>query len=372
MRYDLSKLPYQSLSGPVSAATAALVRLDERVAGSPIGQGWIARSHFADAAASMWIDGELVHLEDLVLHDAGADIRAPTHELSIARDILRTRRRIASHPSDWALSPTGLQRLRGDHVDPDLPLSTPSPSSASDHACPGDEETEPFNAADSWAQELAAMDAVIARSGAILSDTAAPARVEIVQKDPLVYEPEWNEEERLGEWHSTLAESAAMPGILRAAVALDAWNSLSVLQHGRWLGRLFAASLLREAGLAGGHLPIISTGLKSISRERRTSRDRNMRLLAFIDAITLAAEHGLREHDRLSLARQQMQYRVKGRRQNSKLPQLIELVLAKPLVSSGMIASELGVSAQGALMLASSLDLREVTGRGRFRAWGLL
>lgn len=28
----------------------------------------------ADACASLWIGGELVHLEDLVLHDAGHDI----------------------------------------------------------------------------------------------------------------------------------------------------------------------------------------------------------------------------------------------------------------------------------------------------------
>ncbi|MBB2821674.1 UNVERIFIED_ORG: hypothetical protein GGD59_004952 [Rhizobium esperanzae] len=49
--------------------------------------------HFGDACASLWVDGELVHLEDLVLHDAGADIRAPTHELTIARDVLRSRRR---------------------------------------------------------------------------------------------------------------------------------------------------------------------------------------------------------------------------------------------------------------------------------------
>ncbi|CDI09832.1 conserved protein of unknown function [Agrobacterium pusense] len=42
--------------------------------------------HFADACASLWIDGELVHLEDLVLHDATRDIRTPAHELTIARD----------------------------------------------------------------------------------------------------------------------------------------------------------------------------------------------------------------------------------------------------------------------------------------------
>jgi len=37
-------------------------------------------------------------IEDLVLHDAGHDIRTPTHELTIARDVLRSRRRIAAKP----------------------------------------------------------------------------------------------------------------------------------------------------------------------------------------------------------------------------------------------------------------------------------
>ncbi|WP_375164575.1 hypothetical protein [Rhizobium hidalgonense] len=47
----------------------------------------------------------MVHPEDLVLHDATKDVRTPTHELTIARDVLKTRRRIAAQPSGWALSP---------------------------------------------------------------------------------------------------------------------------------------------------------------------------------------------------------------------------------------------------------------------------
>jgi hypothetical protein len=95
MLYDLAKLPLQSVLRPIADAAAALARLDERIARSPVGQGWIERSHYTDACASLWIDGELVHLEDLVLHDDIRDVRTPTHELTIARDVLRTRRRIA-------------------------------------------------------------------------------------------------------------------------------------------------------------------------------------------------------------------------------------------------------------------------------------
>lgn len=63
-----------------------------------LGEGWTERSHFTYACASLWMDGERVHFEDLVLHDAASDIRTPTHELTIARDVLRTCRRIAAQP----------------------------------------------------------------------------------------------------------------------------------------------------------------------------------------------------------------------------------------------------------------------------------
>jgi hypothetical protein len=112
MAYDLAKISMTTLMRPAFDAGIALTRLDERIARSPVGEGWIERTHFADACASLWIDGELVHLEDLVLHDATKDIRTPTHELTIARDVLRTRRRIAAQPLGWALSADGVRSLR--------------------------------------------------------------------------------------------------------------------------------------------------------------------------------------------------------------------------------------------------------------------
>lgn len=124
MSYDQAKLPIQSLLKPISAAGTALGRLDERIARSEVGNGFLERAHFADACASLWIDGELVHLEDLVLHDASHDIRTPTHELTIARDVLRTRRRISAQPLGWALTPDGLRSLRRHNV----VASAPEPS----------------------------------------------------------------------------------------------------------------------------------------------------------------------------------------------------------------------------------------------------
>ncbi|WP_366511768.1 helix-turn-helix domain-containing protein [Mesorhizobium sp.] len=64
--------------------------------------------------------------------------------------------------------------------------------------------------------------------------------------------------------------------------------------------------------------------------------------------------------------------RLRNRRKNSSLPALIELVLARPVVSAGLIAAELKISQRAALGLVAELAIREVTGRGRYRAWGIV
>jgi hypothetical protein len=97
-------------------ATEGLVRLDGRLARSPVRDGFIQRQHFAGAAAALWLEGELAHLVDLVLHDAHMDVRTPTHELTRAYAVLRARRQILLRPRDWALSRDGflaLTRRRG-------------------------------------------------------------------------------------------------------------------------------------------------------------------------------------------------------------------------------------------------------------------
>ena len=102
------RLPWPQIAVPLAAAEDSLARLDERLRKSPIREGFIARTHFLDACASLWLEGELVHIEDLVLHDAEKDIRSPTHELTRAHAVLRARRRIASANAGWALSSSGL------------------------------------------------------------------------------------------------------------------------------------------------------------------------------------------------------------------------------------------------------------------------
>lgn len=86
----------------------------------------------------------------------------------------------------------------------------------------------------------------------------------------------------------------------------------------------------------------------------------------------LGAVAGLKELDRLSLARTQMELRFRGRRSNSSLPELADFILSRPMVSAAMIARHLRITPRGALNLVNEIGIREITGRGRYRAWGII
>lgn len=183
-----------------------MTRLNERVARSPVRDGWIERSQFTDACASLWIDGELVHLEDLVLHDATRDIRTQTNKLTIARDVLHTRRRIAAQPPGWAVSADGLRTL----------LNTSEITSVSTDEAESDRskrrvEVEPDGEGEDadFGENLSGVDyaaiyAVLALSEVAIAHAREPGWA---PSDPLIYDLDWDQEARLDEWCGILRQA---------------------------------------------------------------------------------------------------------------------------------------------------------------------
>jgi hypothetical protein len=370
-------LPWAALAGPLAAAEDSLARLDERLAKSPIRDGFVARTHYTDAAACLWLEGELVHLDDLVLHDAHMDIRAPTHELTRAHAVLRARRRIADAKPDWALSPAGLAGLRGRGGQTDG--EGKGNRKEGEGSFGGEDEDGDQAAADldgplgviatdpHLAAAFAAVDAANARAEWTLAGEGR-TRPDL---DPLVYDPDWDEDARLDAWRAVVDETRALPPTLAAAIVTEAWDAIAPLQHTPWLGRMLAAALLRERGKTRWHLPCLHDGLKAIPRERRRPREYAARLAVQIEAMTAAAESGLKHHDRWLNQRTLLARKLDGRRATSRLPALLDYVLARPVVSAGMIADELGITPRAAQNLVAELGLREATGRRRYRAWGI-
>lgn len=396
MAYESLVLDHPDLLSPLARAEDGLARLDERIDRSSRGEGFLLRRHFADAVAACWLEGELVHMEDLVLHDGRLDVRSPSHELTRAHAILRKRRRIAAEPPDWATAPAGLAVLqaREEGTAPPLPERTAPPDPA---AVPADGD-------DALAEELAEIDAVLARTNRLLAardrggspathadrwplipgqarsgageaadfagDFSGPGAASI---DALIRDGDRDERGLLADWHARLSaiEASRLPPVLMAFHAWEAWQALQPLERQSWLGNLLVAAFLRKSGKTR-HLFSLAAALREIPREQRMSRKAPARCHAFFDALSAGALAGLREIDRLELAAAQFERRLRGRRKSSRLPRLVELILSRPIVSAGMIADELKITQRAALNLIGELSPREITGRGRYRAWAVL
>lgn len=368
MTYVIDKLNHEALLGPISAAEDALARLDERVARSEVGPGFAERADFFDSVSSMWVAGELVHLEDLVLHDAQMDVRAPSHELVVAHRIVRARRRITRNDPGWAVSRSGIMVLAG--------IAEDNSGDAAQTDRGGERPDRPPDEDVELSPELAEIDRVLARTSWLVdgvpSDAQKAREPEVSVGELVIRDPDWDETERISEWLDLGKKAGALPATLAAAILWDAWEHLEPLQRQHWLGQVLVADFLRSRGKVRSHLMAYSVGLREIPRERRRATDRTTRLVAYLEAMRAAAVAGFKDIDRLTLAKRQLERRVVGKRSTSSLPIAIDLLLSRPIVSAQMVAKAARITPRGALNLVGELAVREVTGRGRYRAWGIL
>lgn len=314
------KLPWDRIAAAWEAAEERFARLDQVVADSDLRDAWMARAHFEEAAAALWLEGKLVPLEDLVLYDAKTAIRLPTQELFQARSVLLSRRSLARQGPDESLSLPGILALK--------------------------ERRERLTEA--------ALGPVI-----------------------LDHDPDWDTESHVAEWLDLLVELDRFPALPAAAIALHAWDAVEPFQQGNaTIGRLLASVLLWRRGKAHGLVLCPSVGLKGLRWLDRRGLPLSPWIDEFCQAVVLAADHGLERHRRLKLAQQMMGRQSAGRRRSSRLPALAQLVLDYPLVSAPMAAKQLGMTQEGASGLLDQLVkagiVRELTGRSRFRAFGLI
>lgn len=368
MTYEIGKLNHETLLGPIAAAEDALARLDERVARSEVGSGFGERADFFESVSSMWVGGELVHLEDLVLHDAQMDIRAPSHELVIAHRIVRARRRVSRNDPGWAVSRSGIMALAG--------VAEESSIEAEPVDTGGEGVELDLVDHDALSPELAEIDEVLARTKWLVDsrgpDAPRKRESEVSVGELFIRDPDWDEGERIAEWLEMAKTVERLPTTLAAALLWDAWEDLEPLQRQHWLGQVLVSDFLRSRGKVRSHLLAYSVGLREIPRERRRARGRTTRLIAYLDAMSAAAGVGIKDIDRLTLAKRQLERKALDRRSTSSLPVAIDLFLSRPIVSAHMVAKAAKITPRGALNLVGELGVREVTGRGRYRAWGLL
>ncbi len=261
---------------------------------------------------ALYLDDALVHTEDLVLREAGMDVRAATHEATRAMAVLWARR--LAHKREGRCLPT-----------------------------------------------TAGTDAL--RAGRSSVADPHPNRPE------LVYKIAWAEDERLEEWRAILTETERLPALVAAALANDAWCRIAPLQRAPWIGSLLVGALLRVRGKTRHHLLGLNAGLRANSYRRAHFHDIGQHLTGFLEGVKTAADLGHKDLDRLSLFQERFSLKLKSRRSTSRLPDLVDLILSRPLITVTMAAKVLKVSPQAVEgMLRELGPVRELTGRGRYRA----
>lgn len=338
----MSTASVEGLFLSLAQAEDSVSRLDARAQTCVFAQGWAARVDFIEANAWGWVSGEIVDMEDLVLHDAEMDARLPDQALRAAYGLVRARRKARALGPELQ-TPQGAAWLSGHRGDP--PVLPPSP-------------LEPEEVRDGLGAET--RDLV----GELVHRVRTLSRGETA--DPLEGVGEWIQ------WTRRLPDRA--PALLRAAAALEGWRLVNPLPRQTYVGGVMVAHALRQGGRTRSCLLGFETPRRThLQPPRGFLAPTEVRLAYWLKIMAVGAEAGLSEIRRLELARQVVLKRIGERRAHDRSADLLDLLLARPLVTAPMAAAHLGVAAYSARRLLAGLgsSVMEVSGRSRYRAWRL-
>ena len=357
----------ENLLAPLAAAQDALARLDARAdtAPDPVRRGLIARLALREAAGWLAAHNAWVHPDDLALRtrnlagrfDTAAQIARPEHALpsTLAAapgawddpedfSALARNERLAVHALALARRLTALPRRHD-------PFSDVAAATA---------WLGPLGAGDLDPHRFAAWRAAVL-PGAGRSKGRAPA------------------------------SSPALPPLLQAAEAALAWMESGTTDQPDALVALAIAALrlARSDTLRSIPLPFWSAWpalgqpsdswalprLRPAVAREVCGADRAPWPISFLAFAAEAARAGLRDLDRLQVAAEVGKKLADGLDKRSRLPAAVDLVLARPVVTPRGLAERLDITLQAANRILGGMVaagvVREVTGRGRFRAFGV-
>ncbi|WP_428644114.1 RHE_PE00001 family protein [Roseibium sp.] len=381
--YDVQKtlknLPWPRLASQLDTASRAMARADERLKQTPdLSAGLQARAQFIDTCAAMALDGELVHLEDLVLHDSGADRRAPTHELTRAARLLGLRRRIDRQGTDTVLTRPGVLALIGHQPDePGIGEGKDEDCSERGGGLAG--PAQDTSVSDSDAEKLfAEIDLVLKKSEQLAQGRVLPVPLAATQGAQTLPEPLRDQDtaSRLDGWLQLVEDTKSqnIPPLLTAAILLDSWQVLRPVDNWPELGRFLTEKFLKSE-VTPNHLPMLCVGLRKSPFRWRRSEAPAVRLAGLLAGFERAAVESMDQLDRLQLAQDRLTRCCRTSRRHSKLPAFTKMFLNYPLVTIPMARQDLGVTAAAVDRMIEQLGSalpRELTGRSRYRAWGIL